>query len=105
MDNFLDQALNMNLAETAKFQSMKYLRDQLIEQDFSTDAANMIACTMKLEVSDELWQDNQDDIKRHLDKFALLIARLYDEVDAEFLMDVDLFIKTFCKDLSYELTV
>ena len=104
MDDFLDKALNMDLSDSTKFQCMKVLRNELVELGFSESHANLMACEMKLEVSDDLWSDYQEEITAQLLKFAKIIDRLFSVCAEEFMMDVDMFIKTFAKDLSYSMT-
>ena len=103
MDEMLDQWLTIDLANTTKFKCMKVLRNALLDENFSTDAANAIACNMALEVSDNLYNEYQEQIDGQLAKFAKLITKLFEEVEEEFNMDVNTFMTSFAKDLSFSL--
>jgi hypothetical protein len=101
MDRLLDQCMKTDFANTTKFKCMKILRDALLDEDFSTEAANLLACKIELKVSNHAWNEYETEITAQLKKFAKIVAKLYGGVEEEFLMDIDCFIENFGKDLSY----
>lgn len=105
MDNFLDNCLNMDLSQTTKFQCMEFLIVKLIEEGWFRDNAVKVVCAMEMEISDNAWENHKEDIERHLEKYAKVIEKLYRTCHYKLGMDVDNFINTFAKDLSYKMEI
>ena len=105
MDEFFDGCMEMDLTTTVKFQCIKILRDALITEGFDEHNANILSCTIELEVSQLFLDDYRERVTSQLGKLAQLLFKLYFIVEEEFNMDVPAFVATFAKDISYKLEV
>ena len=103
MDTLLDQWLQLDLTATGNFQGMRVLRDALLNEGFSKDEANVIATSMTIEISQNVWDDYQEQVTGQLAKFAKVTMKLFEEVNDKFGMDAETFSNTFAKNLSYKL--
>lgn len=105
LENVLDSMLEMDLTQITKFQCIEVLIAKLMEEGWYHENAIKVVCSMKLEVSDNAWNNHREDIERQLGKFAKLVEKLYAGCHYRFGMEVDDFILTFAKDLSYKMEI